>query len=96
MIRENTVIEDGGKLDDLSLLPAGARIAQSERWRGSPSRRVERGPVVEQRRPCLAKRFAFGVVFLLGQFVFPLMVIGAIFPGISMINVLSSYDAGYT
>ncbi len=88
VIRENTVIEDGGKLDDLSLLPPGARIAAGERWAGSPSRRVGRGSVVERPRPSLARRFAFGVVFLLGQLVFPLMVIGAIFPGVVLINVL--------
>ncbi len=96
VVRENTVIEDGGKLDDLSLLPAGARIARGERWAGSPSRRVERASVAERTRPSLASRFAFGVVFLLGQFVFPLMVIGAIFPGIILINVLSAHDAGYS
>lgn len=99
VIRENTVIEDAAKLEDLSLLPAGGRIPAGERWAGSPARRVARRASWtgkrEGSRPSLAKRFAFGLLHLVGQFVFPIMVIAAIFPGIILMNELNYRDDYY-
>ena len=38
VVRERTVMEDGARLEDLSLLPSGGRIPRGETWVGSPAR----------------------------------------------------------
>lgn len=40
ILREHTAMADGARLEDLSLLPRGARIPRGETWAGSPARRV--------------------------------------------------------
>lgn len=99
VLREGTVMEDGAKLEDLSLLPRGGRIPAGERWAGSPARRVARRAswtgLRDGQRPGLVKRFAFGVVYLLGLVLFPMMAIGAIFPGIVVMNVFNGRDGSY-
>ena len=37
VVRERTVMEDGARLEDLSLLPSGGRIPRGETWVGSPA-----------------------------------------------------------
>jgi len=39
VLRPGTVMEDGARLDDLSLLPAGGRVPRGETWAGSPAGR---------------------------------------------------------
>jgi len=99
VVREGTVMEDGAKLEDLSLLPRGGRIPTGERWAGSPARRVEAAsPAADlpgSGRPGLGRRFAFGLLHLAGVFLFPVMVIAAIFPGIMVMNALSGHDGSY-
>ncbi|MCA1684704.1 MAG: AMP-binding protein, partial [Planctomycetia bacterium] len=98
VVREDTVIEDGGKLGDLSLLPAGSVLPAGERWAGSPARRVARRAswrgAAEVTRPGFGRRLAFGFAHLIGQFLFPVLVIGAIFPGVILMNELNA-GAGY-
>jgi non-ribosomal peptide synthetase-like protein len=96
VLREGTVMEDGAKLEELSCLPRGCAVPAGERWAGSPARRVaRRASWTGVPRPSLAKRFAFGVLHGLGMFVFPIMVIGAIFPGIIVMNRLNYYESSY-
>ncbi|MBI3878972.1 MAG: amino acid adenylation domain-containing protein [Verrucomicrobia bacterium] len=102
VIGVNATMEDDAKLEDLSLLPAGKTIARGERWVGSPgraerglqaattadgdsaSKRPEgRAPSV---RPRFARRFAFGCLHALGLFLFPSLVIAAIYPGLILLN----------
>jgi non-ribosomal peptide synthetase-like protein len=40
LLHTDTVMEDDAKLDELSMLPAGARVPRGETWSGSPARRV--------------------------------------------------------
>ena len=40
VLRENSVLEDGAALEDLSLLSAGKTIPANERWLGSPAKPV--------------------------------------------------------
>jgi len=92
VLREGTVLGDGAGIEDLSMLPAGARVPAGERWAGSPARPAA-GPAspaggAAGRRPGLTTRFAYGLAHLLGQFLFPVMVIGAIFPGVIVMNAL--------
>ena len=98
VLEPGAVMEDGSQLDDLSALPRGARIPTRERWGGAPARFLARRPMgvdpgVE--RPGLGKRFAFGMLHLLGLFVFPVLVIAAIFPGLIAMNELNYRDEGY-
>ncbi len=91
VVSENTVIGDNARLDDLSLLPQGATLPTGEHWAGSPSRRV--GPRrsddhLSEMRPSLATRFGYGLVHLIGLFLFPVMVIGAFVPGVVLMNSL--------
>ena len=97
VIQESTVMEDGSALDDLSLLSPGMRIPKDERWAGSPSRRVEKpsAAIGPQTRPSLARRSLFGLLHGIGLFLFPVMVIAAIFPGVMIMNDLNYRDDGY-
>lgn len=99
VIRENTVIEDGAKLEDLSFLPRGGRIPAGERWSGSPARRIARRAswkgVSEGNRPTPWRRAAFGALHGFGLLLFPVMVIAAIFPGIIVMNELGGRGQGY-
>ncbi len=97
VIHESTLMEDGSTLDDLSLLSRGMRIPKDERWAGSPSRRVEqpRSATGTHKRPSLARRLLFGLLHGIGLFLFPVMVISAIFPGVMIMNDLNYRDDGY-
>ena len=95
-LRENTVIEDGGALEDLSMLPAGGRIGARETWRGSPAQPVARkdaegAPVSIDRGNSRWVGVAQGV----GLLVFPVLVSAAIFPGIMLMNELNYLDPYY-
>ncbi len=87
VIREGAVMEDGSKLEDLSLLPAGGTIPRGLRYAGSPARPVAGPPpVAANPAPGLARRFALGLAQTGAQFLFPVMVISAIFPGVIVLN----------
>jgi non-ribosomal peptide synthetase-like protein len=97
-LRENTVMENGAALEDLSLLPRGRTIPRGETWLGSPARRVS--GLVENTKPVerasTARRFGFGVLHGLGALTFPALVAAAIFPGIMMMNYLNYQDDYYS
>jgi len=101
-LRDGTRMEDGARLEDLSLLLRGARIGRGETWAGSPARRVSRseamapahsappppvrGPV---RRAATAALYA-GLVLL-----FPLLLLGAIAPGMLLLTRLLAHPLLY-
>ena len=97
-VRENTVIEDGAALEDLSLLPRGGKIACSETWAGSPARKITSSstPAAD---PCpvpsALRRFGFGVLHGIGLLTFPVLVVAALFPGIVVMNKLNYIDPYY-
>ncbi len=98
VIEPHSVMEDGAQLDDLSALSPGSRVPAGERWGGAPARFLaRREPVIDPSaaRPGLGKRFAFGAFHLLGLFLFPTLVIAAIFPGLIVMNELNYRDEGY-
>lgn len=41
VLREHATMQDGSRLDDLSLLPRGTTIPRGQRWRGSPAAEVQ-------------------------------------------------------
>ncbi len=97
VLRESTVMEHGSTLADLSLLAEGETIPAGERWAGSPARPT--GEVIAisslHARPSVARRFVYGVLHGVGLFLFPVMVIAAIFPGVMIMNDLNYRDEGY-
>jgi len=98
----NSTMEDDSALEDLSLLPPGARIPRGETWRGSPATRVEEKRASGTERTASAtpsisdaRRLLFGVLQGLALFVFPVLVVGALFPGIVLMNRLNYIDPYY-
>jgi non-ribosomal peptide synthetase-like protein len=86
VMREGTVLEDGARLEDLSLLPRGGRIPAGETWAGSPARRVNAAPVPAPppergalHRAAVALLYT-GLVLLL-----PLVPVTAIVPGMGLL-----------
>jgi non-ribosomal peptide synthetase-like protein len=83
----DTVMEDGARLEDLSLLPSGARIPAGETWAGSPARRVIH-PVVDM-PPAVAcrpvRRFAASFLYVALALAFPIMLLTAILPGMILL-----------
>ncbi|HEX4046893.1 MAG TPA: amino acid adenylation domain-containing protein, partial [Elusimicrobiota bacterium] len=86
-------VEDGAGLDDLSMLPDGARVPAGELWRGSPAApagRLEAEPA----RPPWSARGACAQA--LGVFLFPLIVLAAIFPGLMLMTGLGHEGGDFT
>jgi non-ribosomal peptide synthetase-like protein len=88
----HTAMEDGARLEDLSLLPSGARVPAGETWAGSPPRRVfpektERNPAPQRGgfHQCLA--ISLYAAIMLG---FPLVELLAFVPGIALLSRLHS------
>lgn len=97
---ENTVMEDDTVLEDLSLLPRGSRIPQGGIWLGSPAKppshpSPEQAKTPSVRESTALKRLVFGFLHGLGLFLFPVLVIAAIFPGIIVMNELNYADDYY-
>ncbi|MBV8612067.1 MAG: amino acid adenylation domain-containing protein [Singulisphaera sp.] len=99
VVRECAVMEDDAKLEDLSLLSVGARLPGGERWSGSPARRLSRVAAAggaSAERPGVGRRVVFGFMQAIGLLVFPMLVIGAIFPGMILMNELNYQDEYYS
>ena len=96
VVRENTRIEAGARLEDLSMLPRGAVIPAGETWAGSPASPLAKvAPPPVAPRPTLSRRFWFGVAHAVGVMIFPLLAIAAIFPGMVLMNHLNALDPWY-
>ena len=89
----NAVLEDGAGLDDLSMVADGLRVPPGELWRGSPAKFSRRLETVTPRHPwnavsCLAQTA--------GIFVFPLVTLAGVFPGLMAIVYFGHQDPGYS
>jgi non-ribosomal peptide synthetase-like protein len=86
------VMEDGARLEDLSLLPNGARVPAGETWAGSPPRRVwpAKTPAKTDDAPAPERgRFHRGLMIALYAAValgFPLIELLAFVPGIALLS----------
>jgi non-ribosomal peptide synthetase-like protein len=88
----HTVMEDGSVLGDLSYLAEGGRIPAGERFEGSPAASV--GPARTQPgRPMWS--FGYGLLFIVGVFLYPLLVEGVVFPGMLVMEFLDYIDPHY-
>ena len=98
-LRQDTVMEDGSALEDLSLLPRGTRIPAGKTWQGSPAENREGDgatPCPAGATPCsLVRRLGFGALHGAGMLLFPVLVAAALFPGIVLMNELNYIDPYY-
>ncbi len=84
VLRDGTVMEEGARLEDLSLLPRGARIPHGETWAGSPARYVPKAevsipvPIIANHRAPRGISLVYGVLVLL----LPILLLATIVPGV--------------
>jgi non-ribosomal peptide synthetase-like protein len=96
VLRGHAVMEDGARLEDLSLLPNGARIPAGETWAGSPPRRVwpAKTPPTNNDAPAPERgRFQRGLMISAYSAVvlaFPLIELLAFAPGLALLSRLHS------
>jgi non-ribosomal peptide synthetase-like protein len=85
-------MEDGGRLEELSMLPSGGVIGKGEKWVGSPGRMV--GRAVERG---VGNRCGLGmeVMYAIGVLLLPMAYIVAIFSGLLLLNFLDRKFGGY-
>ena len=91
VLREDTVLEDGARLDDLSLLRRGDRIPRGETWAGSPARRVA-DPRIPRTPPRPAhgpvRRAAIAALYAALIPAVPLLLLLAFVPGVALLMQL--------
>ncbi|HEV8703136.1 MAG TPA: Pls/PosA family non-ribosomal peptide synthetase [Candidatus Polarisedimenticolia bacterium] len=93
MLSDGVVMEDGARLDDLSLLPRGARVPAGETWAGSPARPV-RGPVKPVAPPPARsplRRAASTALYAALVPVLPVLLLVAFVPGVSLLTRLDPF-----
>ena len=95
VVSAGAVMRDRSRLGELSLLPTGAVIPAGEVWAGSPSAKVGMAPPPAPLAP-LNLRIAHGLIFAAMFFVFPILAILPIFPGMMLLaemdQITDSYD----
>jgi non-ribosomal peptide synthetase-like protein len=86
VMREGTTLEDGARLEDLSLLPRGSRIPAGETWAGSPARPVAAAPppAPPPERGAM-HRAAVALLYGLLVLLLPLVPVAAIVPGMGLL-----------
>ena len=90
VLSPGAVMEDGARLDDLSLLRGGARIPAGETWAGSPAQRQPSSKHLERARgrSCATAVVILYIAVVLG---FPLLELAAFLPGV---GILMQFGAG--
>jgi non-ribosomal peptide synthetase-like protein len=93
VLREHTVLEDGARLEDLSLLPRGGRIPSRETWAGSPARPA--APVEAPAPPPArgaAQNAAITMLYVSLVLLLPLVPIAAIVPGMTLLMSIGLFE----
>src|ERR1043166_507903 len=90
ILRENTVMEDGARLEDLSLLPRGGRIPRGETWTGSPAQRVPRADAAPASPPARGplRRALLAVLYAALVLLLPVLLLSALVPGIALLTYI--------
>ena len=88
VVREHTVMEDGARLEDLSLLPSGARIPRGETWAGSPGRPVSNSNAGTPPPPAhgALRRGATAVLYAMLVAVIQVLPLCAFVPGVAILT----------
>jgi non-ribosomal peptide synthetase-like protein len=87
-----TCVEDGGRLEEMGMLPRGARVGAGEKWVGSPARMVG---TAARRAGEMSCGLAMRVMYVVGILLLPMVYIVAIFPGLLLLNFLDRRFGGY-
>src|SRR6185312_12302968 len=99
VVQSQTAMEDASRLADLSLLASGSRLPSGQTWVGSPARPQllpdATLPVGEPYHPNYGRRVVFGCLYTLGIFVFPVLALASVFPGMMLMNHLNYLDDYY-
>jgi non-ribosomal peptide synthetase-like protein len=78
-------MDDGARLEDLSLLPADAQIPAGETWAGSPPRRIDSHGKECSPRPVF-NRFLTSAFYCAATLLLPLIELLAFAPGIALLT----------
>jgi non-ribosomal peptide synthetase-like protein len=98
VVSRDCCLEADAALEDLSLLPPGTTIPAGERRRGSPARAVDEPSATSSPsavRPSIARRMFFGTLAAASVFMFPILMLSALFPGVVVMNELNYADDYY-
>jgi len=91
VLSPNTVMEEGARLEDLSLLQSGARIPAGQTWAGSPPECVARPakpdlPREPHTKRSPAHRVGLVALYVLLAFCLPLVEVAAFVPGVALLT----------
>lgn len=87
VVREHTVMGDGARLEDLSLLPAGGAIPAGETWAGSAARFLAASvPVAPPPAPGPVRRAATLGLYAVLALILPLLPLAAFAPGVAFLS----------
>jgi non-ribosomal peptide synthetase-like protein len=80
-------MEDGARLEDLSLVQSGMRIPGGETWAGSPAQRIAGSRAAEPGRPARRNMAALyaALLYVVLVLAFPLVELAAFMPGIALL-----------
>lgn len=100
VLRPDSRMCDDAELGDLSLLRSGMTIPATEFWTGSPARHSNPATCAPTNasilRPSLLRRFSYGLLFVVGVMVFPLLPMMAFFPGMVFMAHMNYIDEHYS
>lgn len=89
-------------LEELSLLETGRHIGPGETWSGSPAqphsgrvRSADNADSTPNLNPTRPHQWALTACYAAGLMLFPVLVVGALFPGIALMNRLNYIDPYY-
>jgi non-ribosomal peptide synthetase-like protein len=98
VLRPGAAMAESSTLEDLSLLRSENRIRAGKRKAGSPAVPVAGPPLGRPRRDVpysRARRVGFALLSALGVFVFPALLLAALFPGLVLLEVTANAFGGY-
>jgi non-ribosomal peptide synthetase-like protein len=90
VLREGAVLEDGARVEDLTLVGPGQRIPAGETWAGSPARRAPDAVRTTPPRPVHGpiRRAATVLLYLALMVILPMSMLGAGVPGLTLLMQL--------
>ncbi|MGA2233010.1 MAG: Pls/PosA family non-ribosomal peptide synthetase, partial [Tepidisphaeraceae bacterium] len=91
VVAPGATLDDTARLEDLSLLPANARIPAAQTWAGSPARQVDQpAPITSPVHRPAASLLPFALAFL----TLPVVYLAAAAPGMALMNFLARNTPG--
>ncbi len=101
LVCDHVVIEDGARIESLSHVASGTVIPARETWGGAPAVALPReavrpAPVPPPVDVSTWHRIVFGAMQLFSVMVVPVLVVGAILPGMALMHELNEHDDWYT